>query len=40
MQVVEVLNGDVEDEVVAACYHEDRHHLGQLSDGILEVVDD
>jgi hypothetical protein len=40
VQVVKVLNGDVEEEVVAARYHEDRHHLGQLSDGILECFDD
>src|SRR5215813_8408778 len=40
VQVVKVLNGDVEEEVVAARYHEDRHHLGQFSDGIFERFDD
>jgi hypothetical protein len=40
VQMVKVLNGDVEEEVVAAPYHEHRHHLGQLSDGVLERLDD
>jgi hypothetical protein len=40
VQVVKVLNGDVEEEVVAAPDHENRHHLGQLAYGVLERLDD
>lgn len=40
VQVVEVLNGHVQEEVVPARYHEDGQHLGQLSDGLLEGFDD
>lgn len=40
LEVFDVLDGDVDDEVVAACEDEDGEDLGEGDHGVVEVVDD